>query len=82
MQHGRTTIGETKMNVNDSKQFGNAIKKRRKELGYTQSYVSEVTGLSASFISNLENGKVTTELGKAIFLANTLGLDIEIKVRG
>ena len=70
------------MIVNDSEQFGKAIKRRRKELGYTQNYVSEVTGLSASFISNLENGKVTTELGKAILLANILGLDIEIKVRG
>lgn len=70
------------MIVNDSEQFGQAIKRRRKELGYTQNYVSEVTGLSASFISNLENGKTTTELGKAILLANILGLDIEIKVRG
>ena len=70
------------MIVNDSEQFGQAIKRRRKELGYTQNYVSEVTGLSASFISNLENGKATTELGKAILLANILGLDIEIKVRG
>lgn len=70
------------MIVNDSEQFGMAIKRRRIELGYTQKYVSEVTGLSASFISNLENGKVTTELGKAILLANILGLDIEIKVRG
>lgn len=70
------------MIINDSKQFGQNIKNRRKELGYTQNYVSEVTGLSASFISNLENGKTTTELGKAILLANMLGLDIEIKVRG
>lgn len=70
------------MIVNDSEQFGQALKRRRKELGYTQNYVSEVTGLSASFISNLENGKTTTELGKAILLANILGLDIEIKVRG
>lgn len=70
------------MIINDSKQFGQCIKKRRKDLGYTQGYVSEVTGLSASFISNLENGKATTELGKAILLANILGLDLEIKTRG
>lgn len=70
------------MLINDSKQFGQCIKKRRKDLGYTQGYVSEVTGLSASFISNLENGKATTELGKAILLANMLGLDIDIKMRG
>ena len=34
-----------------------------------------------SVISDLEKGKPTAELGKAIFLANVLGLDIEIKQR-
>lgn len=64
------------MKINTCADFGKCIKARRKELGYTQSYVSEVTGLSASFISDLENGKATTELGKAIRLANILGIDV------
>ncbi len=42
--------------VTDSKTFGEAIRTRRKELGYTQTYISEFTGLSVSFLSNLENG--------------------------
>ena len=50
-------------------------------MGYTQAYLAEVTGFSTSFISNLENGKVTAELGKAIFLANLLGLDVEMNER-
>ena len=70
------------MKINSSASFGKALQKRRKELKYTQEYVSEVTGLSASFISNLENGKRTTELEKAIMLANVLGLDIDVSVRG
>ncbi len=70
------------MIVTGSASFGKAVQKRRKELKYTQGYISEVTGLSASFISNLENGKKTTELDKAIMLANVLGLDLEIRVRG
>lgn len=61
--------------------FGMVVKERRKQLGYTQAYISEVTGISTSFISDLENGKKTVELGKAIFIANLLGLDIEMKVR-
>jgi len=61
--------------------FGLVVKERRKQLGYTQAYISEVTGISTSFISDLENGKKTVELGKAIFIANLLGLDIEMKVR-
>ena len=62
--------------------FGQAVKMRRNDLKYSQKYVSEVTGLSASFISNLENGKDTAELGKAILLAKVLGMDLELSVRG
>jgi transcriptional regulator with XRE-family HTH domain len=32
------------MVISDSKTFGEALKKRRKELGYTQRYISEFTG--------------------------------------
>ena len=49
------------MIVTDPFKFGQAIKKRRKELGYTQRYISEFTGFSISFISDLENGKSTAE---------------------
>jgi hypothetical protein len=34
-----------------------------------------------TFISDLENGKSTAELGKAIFLANLLGLDVMLVPR-
>lgn len=70
------------MKITSSKDFGSAIRARRKQLGYTQGYLAEYTGLSASYISNLENGKETAELGKAIFLTNLLGMDIEVKNRG
>lgn len=70
------------MIINNATDFGRLLKKRRKELGYTQRYISEFTGFSISFISDLENGKSTAELGKAIYLANMLGLDIAVNARG
>lgn len=70
------------MKIYDSYMFGQALKQRRKEMKYTQSDISELTGFSVSFISDLENGEPTAEIGKAIYLANVLGLDIEIKSRG
>ena len=70
------------MVINNAADFGKALKKRRKELGYTQRYISEFTGFSISFISDLENGKSTAELGKAIYLTNMLGLDIIVNARG
>ena len=70
------------MKINNTKAFGEMIRKQRKKLGYTQKYICEVSGISASYISDLENGKVTIELGKAIYLANLMGIDIEMNERG
>ena len=70
------------MKVNNPKELGRMIRQRRKELGYTQGFLSEYSGLSASFISNLENGKETAEIGTVILLANILSLDVELKTRG
>jgi len=68
--------------ITDAAEFGEMVKKRRKNLHYTQRQLSEITGFSESFISNLENGKVTCELGKAIRLVNLLGLDLLMAPRG
>lgn len=52
---------------------------RRKELHYSQAYLSEFTGLSVSFISDLERGKPTAEIEKTIKVINILGLDLFVK---
>ena len=68
--------------ISDTRSFGAALRKRRKELGYTQAFLAEFSGFSVSFISDLENGKNTAELGRAIRLATLLGLDLELRPRG
>ena len=70
------------MKIIDAKSLGKAIRDRRKELHYTQTYLSEVTGFSVSFISDLERGKPTVELEKTLKIINILGLDILIEKRG
>nr|WP_318718945.1 helix-turn-helix domain-containing protein [uncultured Treponema sp.] len=70
------------MKITDTASLGNAIRSRRKELNYTQGYISEITGLSISFLSDLENGKPTAEIGKTIEVINLLGLDILVEARG
>ena len=70
------------MKINNTKMFGEALKEKRKKLGYTQKYICEVSGISASYISDQENGKATVELGKALYLANLLGIDVELNERG
>ncbi len=57
------------------------LRSRRKQLGYTQAYISDFTGLSVSFLSELENGKKTVQLEKAIQVAMLLGLDLIMEAR-
>ena len=69
------------MKITDSASLGHAVRARRKELKYTQAFLSEFTGLSVTFISDLERGKPTAEIEKAIKLINILGLDLVITKR-
>lgn len=64
------------MRIADAADFGTAVKKRRKELGYTQAELASFCGCSAVYLSNLENGKETAEIGKALFVASRLGLNL------
>lgn len=70
------------MKITNSKMLGEAIRERRKELRLTQSYLAEFTGLSISFISDLEHGKETAELEKTLRLINILGMDLLLEKRG
>ena len=70
------------MKIIDSKSLGAAIRKRRKELNYTQAFVSDATGLSITFISDIERGKPTAEIEKTIKLIHILGMDIFVESRG
>ena len=70
------------MKITDSKSLGRAIRDRRKDLNYTQAYLADFTGLSVSFISDLERGKPTAEIEKTIRLINILGMDVFIEKRG
>ncbi len=61
--------------------FGNQVQKRRKELGMNQSELALVSGTGVRFISDLENGKETCELGKALKVLDHVGLDLVFKPR-
>ena len=70
------------MKIKNAADFGQIIRKRRRELGYTQEFVAEFTGVSVIYISQLERGKKTAEIEKAIMLANVIVLYLCIEKRG
>lgn len=64
------------MKINSASDFGSAIRSKRKARGLTQTQLAGYSGCSLMFLSDLERGKPTAELGKAITVLNTLGIDL------
>lgn len=62
--------------------LGKAIRVRRRELGYTQSELADMLGIGVTYISNIENGKETAEIGKALRIVQMLGMDLFVGRRG
>jgi len=67
-----------KANIQNSEQFGNAIREARKAQGLTQHELALTANTAPRFISDLENGKATCQIGKAIHVATALGIRIEL----
>ena len=44
-------------------------------------FLAEFTGFSVSFISDVERGKATAEIGKTLRLLMILGLDLSVERR-
>lgn len=61
-----------------TQKIGQEIKARRKRLGMNQSELAMVSGTGVRFISDLENGKPSCELGKMLSVLTNLGLEIQI----
>jgi HTH-type transcriptional regulator/antitoxin HipB len=63
----------------DSKEIGRVIKNTRKKLGVTQRSLALTSGTGLRFIIELEQGKPTCQLEKALTVLRALGLQIAIK---
>lgn len=67
--------------VHDVLEFGAVIRKERKQQHLTQTELADLSGTSLSFISGLENGKCSAEIGKAFRVMQTLGIDMLCRKR-
>lgn len=59
------------------KTFGERVARRRKELHLTQQQLGESVGLSKQAINDIEHGRRSTLVSKAIALAQALGTTVE-----
>lgn len=65
-----------------SEELGRRIRKRRKEVGLNQADLALASGTGVRFISDLENGKETCQLGKILKVASNLGFELELELKG
>ena len=66
------------MNINDTSAMGKAIRQRRKSVGLTQYDAAGLCGVGERFLSELERGKESASLGKALQVIKRLGLRLTI----
>ncbi len=61
--------------------LGVVVRERRKTLGMTQQDVADAAGTGRRFVSELEAGKPTLEIGKILAVCQALGLDLGVTTR-
>lgn len=54
--------------------LGRLVKKERKAMGLTQAQLALASGTGMRFLSDLENGKPTCQIGKTLTVLKTLGI--------
>jgi HTH-type transcriptional regulator/antitoxin HipB len=67
------------MRVEDSKGLGVTVRERRAKLGITQATLAAAAGVSRRWLSDLEAGKVTAELGLVLRTLRALGIVVDLQ---
>jgi y4mF family transcriptional regulator len=65
-----------------AKELGETIRNTRKAQGLTQPQLAMACGTGVRFIVDLEAGKETCQLGKALNVTQTLGLALDLRAIG
>ncbi len=63
----------------DIEAFGRQVRVQRKRQRLRQSELAALSGVGTRFVSELENGKPSIELGRALQVAAMLGLEVRVE---
>lgn len=63
----------------DVEAFGRQVRLQRKRQRLRQSELAALCGVGTRFVSELENGKPSIELGRAFQVASMLGLELRLE---
>jgi y4mF family transcriptional regulator len=67
--------------ISDAQQIGQLVRQRRKAAGITLTEAAAMAGVGVRFLSELERGKPTLQLGLAIRVLQIFGLDLHVEPR-
>jgi HTH-type transcriptional regulator/antitoxin HipB len=68
--------------VSNAKELGALVRLRRKQAGLTLKDAAGMAGVGIRFLSELERGKPTLQLGLAIEVLQLFGLELHVRARG
>lgn len=68
--------------VSNTKELGALVRQRRKEAGLTLKDAAGMAGVGIRFLSELERGKPTLQLGLVIEVLQLFGLELHVRARG
>ena len=67
--------------IETAEDIGRAVRRKRKDQKVLQEKAAGLSGVGTKFLSQLENGKDTAEIGKILQVLRTLGLELYIYPR-
>jgi HTH-type transcriptional regulator / antitoxin HipB len=68
--------------IQSPSQLGKLIRQRRKAAGLTQRELADLGDVGTRFLSELERGKPTCQIGKTLAILKLLGLELRLTARG
>lgn len=69
------------LTIASSEDLGLLVRRARERRGLSQQHFADLAGVGRRFVSELENGKATLELGKVLKVAHAAGLSILARSR-
>ncbi|MGE0213176.1 MAG: type II toxin-antitoxin system Y4mF family antitoxin [Parvibaculaceae bacterium] len=65
----------------DSESLGHRVREERRAQGLTQAQLAGLTGVGVRFVRELEAGKESCQLGRALRVLAALGLELSVERR-
>lgn len=68
--------------ISDSTQLGRLVRERRKQANLTLKDAAGMAGVGVRFLSELERGKPTVQIGRALLVLQLFGLELHVHAKG